>query len=369
LSSTPLRESLITRILQLSRVERFRFGLAFALAMLVSGPACSGLLIAAGGGGGAGYWGGNAGGNGQAGTDGQVGFGLFGGIGGSAGGGGGGAGNWDDPGGTAPDVRWNGGGGGGWLGAGGAGLGRGPVAEGSGNGGSGAPTFAPGAGAGVGGHSARGGFGGGGGGGWQGGGGGGGYSGGGGGGAQVFEGGIYRGGGGGGGGGSFIDASLSVVRLVGGFNGASDEGAGSGRDGYVVINGLRFSHTGGFASYAVPTTGVYDIIAVGAQGGHGCITGIDCASLDEDANIGGYGALIEGLALLSAGTVLNIAVGGGGRTGNFADFYGGGGGGGSFVWIGDPTPAAMPEPGSLALLAAALLVFGVLTCRRRAEDC
>jgi hypothetical protein len=77
----------------------------------------------------------------------------------------------------------------------------------------------------------------------------------------------------------------------------------------------NFNNTGGFQTWTVPATGLYNITAFGAQGGFGDVGG------------GGLGAEIGGEFSLSSGQVLTIAVGGAGTGGGF----GGGGGGGSFV--------------------------------------
>jgi Glycine rich protein/PEP-CTERM motif len=294
-------------------------------------------LAIGGGGGGAGYCCGNPGGGGQTSTDGQAGFGPGGGTGGTAGSGG--------AGGTGDGGTYNGGGGGGWAGNGGNGLGTGPGIEGgSGDGGFGPSSFAAGLG---GGDSAipqyaNGGFGGGGGGGWQGGGGGGGYSGGGGGDGIDA---------GGGGGGSYLDASFTSPTLTADFNGNANGAGGVGNDGYVYVDSLLFSYTGGVQDYTIPVTGDYFIEAVGAQGGSG----------DTSGDIGGYGALVSGDILLTAGTDLGIVAGGPGLTGDFDGFFGGGGGGGSFVYV--LSPSAVPEPMSLSLFAAGLL--GIAVARRR----
>jgi hypothetical protein len=66
-----------------------------------------------------------------------------------------------------------------------------------------------------------------------------------------------------------------------------------------------FSYTGSVVDYIVPTTAIYDIVAAGAQGGGG----------QNDS--GGYGALASGDVALTAGTELQIAVGGAGLTGDF----------------------------------------------------
>jgi hypothetical protein len=92
-----------------------------------------------------------------------------------------------------------------------------------------------------------------------------------------------------------------------------------------------YNFQGSIVNFTVLTSGIYDITAAGAQGG---------SNLDNDyvsGMAGGYGALMEGQVALSAGQVLEIAVGGQGTRG---DYYVGplryigdspGGGGGSFV--------------------------------------
>src|SRR5579863_2364250 len=87
------------------------------------------------------------------------------------------------------------------------------------------------------------------------------------------------------------------------------------------------SYTGSEVQYTVPTTGTYYILATGAAGGSGA------------TNAGGAGTEIEGSKLFSAGTVLDIVVGGAGLTGDFGTIWGGGGGGGTFLWVdGQTTP-------------------------------
>jgi MYXO-CTERM domain-containing protein len=83
-------------------------------------------------------------------------------------------------------------------------------------------------------------------------------------------------------------------------------------------NALTFNYTGSIVTWVAPTTGTYEIVATGAQGGLG--TAVPNVS-------GGLGALIGGYFTLTGGTVLEIAVGGMGISG----FGAGGGGGGSFV--------------------------------------
>jgi hypothetical protein len=91
---------------------------------------------------------------------------------------------------------------------------------------------------------------------------------------------------------------------------------------------IDFTFTGSLVDFTVPTTGPYQILAYGAQGGSG-INGFGRVSM------GGRGAEIGGDFTLSAGEVLQVAVGGSGAGGNatLSPFggAGGGGGGGSFV--------------------------------------
>jgi hypothetical protein len=93
-----------------------------------------------------------------------------------------------------------------------------------------------------------------------------------------------------------------------------------------------YNYTGSIQTFAVPTTGTYNIIANGAQGG----------SSKDNVGAGGLGAQVSGNFTLNAGELLQIAVGGAGAsTGSIS--FAGGGGGGSFVY--DTTTA-------LALLIA-----------------
>jgi Glycine rich protein/PEP-CTERM motif len=297
-------------------------GVTLVAGLLSSTPtyAALSLLEAAAGGGGAGYAGGTPGDAGQVTTSGDNGGGPGGGAGGVAGLGG--------AGGTGDDGNFNGGGGAGFLGNGGDGVGSGPFVEGgSGDGGLGPPTFAGGLGGNVAGGPANGGFGGGCGGGWQGGGGGGGYSGGGGGDGITA---------GGGGGGSYVSPSGTLVTATAGVNGVANGSGGAGANGEVEIGSVVFSYTGSIQNYIIPTTGVYEIQAWGAQGGSGATSG----------DIGGYGAYVDALFDLTAGTDLEIVVGGAGLTGDFDGFFAGGGGGGSFVYTG-----VIPEPSTWVLMA------------------
>jgi hypothetical protein len=69
-----------------------------------------------------------------------------------------------------------------------------------------------------------------------------------------------------------------------------------------------FTYTGSLVTFTVPATGNYQILAFGAQGGN-------------SEPMGGLGAEIGGTFSLTADVILQIAVGGAGRSG-----FGGGGG-------------------------------------------
>ena len=77
-----------------------------------------------------------------------------------------------------------------------------------------------------------------------------------------------------------------------------------------------FNYTGSIVQWTVPTTGIYDITAYGAQGGSWSTVS------------GGLGAEIGGSFLLSAGEIFNILAGGAGANANNPYCSGGGGGGG-----------------------------------------
>ncbi len=85
-----------------------------------------------------------------------------------------------------------------------------------------------------------------------------------------------------------------------------------------------FTYTGSLVTFTVPESGLYQILAFGAEGGSGIFCGATCF-----IGAGGRGAKIGGDFDLTAGETLQIAVGGAGTSG--VDFRGGSGGGGSFV--------------------------------------
>jgi hypothetical protein len=95
-----------------------------------------------------------------------------------------------------------------------------------------------------------------------------------------------------------------------------------------------FSYIGYILPYTVAKTGTYTITAVGAAGG-------SAEHHETGAGTGGEGAEVQGNFTLTAGTVLDILVGGQGAAG----YYGGGGGGGSFVVTSTGTPLAIAGGG------------------------
>ena len=87
--------------------------------------------------------------------------------------------------------------------------------------------------------------------------------------------------------------------------------------GAAGADATTFNFTGKVVDFTIPVTGTYDITAAGAEGG-------------ASAGAGGLGALAGGDVVVAAGTVLDIAVGGGGNDGvGKGVTYGGGGGGGA----------------------------------------
>jgi hypothetical protein len=95
-----------------------------------------------------------------------------------------------------------------------------------------------------------------------------------------------------------------------------------------------FTYTGSLVTFTVPTTDTYQILAFGAQGGNGTFNGF--------VGVGGRGAEIGGDFSLTAGEILQIAVGGAGGNGSGNDA---GGGGGSFVVGPGNTPLVIAGGG------------------------
>jgi PEP-CTERM motif len=85
-----------------------------------------------------------------------------------------------------------------------------------------------------------------------------------------------------------------------------------------------FPFTGNLVTFKVPATDSYQILAFGAQGGN-----VSPAVIGGTVGTGGLGAEIGGDFSLTAGEILQIAVGGAGMSTTSGS--GGGGGGGSFV--------------------------------------
>lgn len=125
-------------------------------------------------------------------------------------------------------------------------------------------------------------------------------------------------------------------------------------DGLVDVGATTFSYTGSVVYYVIPQSGLYDIVAYGAQGGSGW------QELEGGGPgfPGGYGAEVGGDMWLGAGTQLGIVVGGHGGNGLPAGFGSMGGGGGSFVWeTGVTVPVSTPEPSTWVMMTVG---FGAL---------
>jgi hypothetical protein len=88
-------------------------------------------------------------------------------------------------------------------------------------------------------------------------------------------------------------------------------------------------YTGGLQTFTAPTTGAYDIVAYGAQGG----------------NNGALGAEVGGVFQLTAGEMLDLVVGGQGQA--FSNGYSskGGGGGGTFIFEPSASPTLLLAAG------------------------
>jgi len=84
-----------------------------------------------------------------------------------------------------------------------------------------------------------------------------------------------------------------------------------------------FVYTGGFQSFLIPDTATYNFAVTGAGGG------------SSFGYLGSYGATISGNINLTAGTLINIVIGGVGSSGGS---NGGGGGGGTFIYIDQSNP-------------------------------
>jgi hypothetical protein len=99
-----------------------------------------------------------------------------------------------------------------------------------------------------------------------------------------------------------------------------------------------FTYTGSLVTFTVPSTGTYQILAFGAQGGNS-------GAISDGIGVGGSGAEIGGDFSLTAGEVLQIAVGGAGMSVVTPGRGGGSGGGGSFVVGPGNTPLVIAGGG------------------------
>lgn len=86
----------------------------------------------------------------------------------------------------------------------------------------------------------------------------------------------------------------------------------------TAADAATFFYSGSAVQYTIPTTGLYDLSALGGSGGNAFY------------GPGGSSGSAAGRFNFNAGSVLDIYVGGGGGGG----FFGGGGGGGTFVLLG-----------------------------------
>jgi hypothetical protein len=91
-----------------------------------------------------------------------------------------------------------------------------------------------------------------------------------------------------------------------------------------------FSYSGTIESCTVQSTGLYSIVAAGASGGDSHFT-----SDNSLVGTGGKGAIVAGEIALTAGTIIDLLVGGVGQNGSNYGLPGGGGG--TFVVLVDGT--------------------------------
>jgi hypothetical protein len=109
-----------------------------------------------------------------------------------------------------------------------------------------------------------------------------------------------------------------------------------------------FPYTGSLVPFTVPTTDTYQILAFGAQGGDVTLTSPPPRPPVFHVNPGGRGAKVGGDFSLTAGEVLQIAVGGSGLSVTSpvgSTSGGGGGGGGSFAVGPNNTPLVIAGGG------------------------
>jgi len=101
---------------------------------------------------------------------------------------------------------------------------------------------------------------------------------------------------------------------------------------YPWLNNTSFYNviTNGFQRWTVPETKTYNFVVSGAGGGQG-----GTYSNNNDAVHAGHGAILTFSRALTSGTVISIAVGHAGQSGNSSATCGGGaggGGGGTFIY-------------------------------------
>jgi hypothetical protein len=100
----------------------------------------------------------------------------------------------------------------------------------------------------------------------------------------------------------------------------------------LLADSITYTGVNGQQQYTINATGLYSIVAYGAQGGKG-----------SSGAAGGLGAEFGGDFTLTAGTVLDLYIG---QQGGGASYGGGGGGGGTFV-----TLDSSGSPGTLLIAA------------------
>jgi len=138
---------------------------------------------------------------------------------------------------------------------------------------------------------------------------------------------------------TILNPLLALAGCFAAFNGTSTLQA-------QTTNIWNFNFSGSIVQWTVPSTGIYDITAYGAQGGQ-----------YNTSTLGGLGAQIGGSFQLLQGETLSILVGGGGVGATLGSESepgapapaggdpGGGGGGGSFVVVSSSTPLVVAGGG------------------------
>lgn len=104
---------------------------------------------------------------------------------------------------------------------------------------------------------------------------------------------------------------------------------------------VTFTYSGSIQSYYIPSTGIYEITAAGAQGG----------SAYNGSNLGGNGAFLDGFISLTSATLIQIVVG---QAGSNSTGQAAGGGGGTFIYISPSNPLMVAGGGGGASQASGL---------------